>query len=518
MPPRNQTAARPPQQPTTALQPAAVARAEAALEQRQQYAAHPIVAYIEQAMPRIEKLLPAAVNRERFGALVLQSLVANPDILSCTPESVIQAVLEAAQDGLEPTGARGGAWLIPFFDKGVRKAQLIRDYRGVIRLIVGSGAAKRVDAQEVRRGDHFEFHPALPVPIVHDVKVPRDGEVLGYYALFWLADGSQKAEYMGVDEVEKTRSKSKAKDSLMWTEFFGQGARKTVIKRGSNYLDLRPEIRAKLVNEDEAEFDYGHVTVEPVPPTDLAERRSAIHERTRRLTGGTEQPPAGETGEGRVSASPSTTPPAAGCPHPDRQHVVKPEGVVCGACGTLLAARDTEQPAGRAKAGDTAATPARGRGRSARSDRDEAEQPPSDDAAATAKAKAGVYAVASKRGLDHDGIHRLAAVTFLDPADREQFSCSTLVEAEWTALRDAIDRAPIGPSPEAVYPWVGQTAGKALGLPPDVLDDSKKLWTDNLDPLATALMGEPAGELTGAQWVLFALRVEAGERAEAVAS
>lgn len=278
--------------------------------------------------------------------------------------------------------------------------------------------------------------------------------------------------------------------------------------------------------------DTGEVT--EVTEGGLAEVRARSAARrgriaARRLTGGNEQPTTGETGEGRVSASPSRTPAAAGrvaegarssgdpsaattaCPHPERQHVVKPEGVVCGACGELLAARDTEQPAARAEAGSAATPPARGRGRSARSDRDEAEQPPSDEAA-TAKAKAGTFAVASKRGIDHDGIHRLAAVTFTEPADRDQFSCSALVEAEWTALREAFERAPIGKSPEAVYPWVGQTAGRALGLPPDVLDDSKKLWTDNLDPLATALMGEPAGELSGAQWILFALLTEAGER------
>lgn len=283
MPPRGSTTQRP-RQESRPNSNTALARTEAGLEQRQQQLDHPLVKYIQQAMPRIEKLLPPAVNAERFGSLVLQSLIANPDILQCTPESVIQAVLEAAQDGLEPTGARGGAWLVKFGNE----AQLIRDYRGVIRLIVGSGSATRVDAQEVRKGEAFAFRPASPEPIIHEIPAVREAEVLGVYALFWLPDGSQKAEYMTFAEVEVVRKKSKAPNSLMWSDFWGQGARKTAIKRGANYLDLRPEIRAKLVSEDEAEYG-GAVTVSAVAP-DLTERRAAIADRTARLTGGTEQP------------------------------------------------------------------------------------------------------------------------------------------------------------------------------------------------------------------------------------
>jgi recombination protein RecT len=312
--PRSTTTQRPPARQTQSRpsESRALATTQAGLDRRQEQVNHPLVKYIEQAMPRIEKLLPAGVNSERFGALVLQSLIANPDILQCTPESVIQAVLEAAQDGLEPTGARGGAWLVKFGNE----AQLIRDYRGVIRLIVGSGSATRVDAQEVRRGEAFSFQPAMPDPIRHEIPAVRETEVLGAYALFWLPDGSKKAEYMTAAEIETTRQKSKAPGSLMWKDFWGQGARKTVIKRGANYLDLRPEIRAKLVTEDEAEFG-GAVTVSPVAP-DLVERRQAIAERTARLTGGSQQEQ-----EKPEAAAAKAEPAAAAAPEPTLEEAQK---------------------------------------------------------------------------------------------------------------------------------------------------------------------------------------------------
>ena len=201
--------------------------------------AHPLVVGIQQRMPAISQMLPAGMDAERFQRVALQAIIKQPDILQCSPESVIAAIVEAAQDGLEPTGARGGAHLVKFGNEAV----LIRDYRGVIRIIIESGAATRVDAHVVRHGDEFSLDQASPDPVVHRPNIDAEGEARGYYALFWLPDGTKKAEYMSVGQIEEVRATSRGKDSMGWTKFFDQMARKTVIKRGANYLNLRPDIR-----------------------------------------------------------------------------------------------------------------------------------------------------------------------------------------------------------------------------------------------------------------------------------
>lgn len=294
----------------------------ATVEAREQ---HPLVVGIQQRMaaPAFAKMLPAGMDLDRFAAISIQAIVKNPDILTCTPESVVQAIIEAAQDGLEPTGARGGAHLVKFGNEAV----LIRDYRGVIRIIVESGAAKRVEAHEVRHGDEFAIDYSSPQPLTHRPKLPPAGEVFGYYALFWLPDGSQQVEFMTVDDIEKVRAKSRGKDSFMWTEFFGQGARKTVIKRGANYLNLRPEIRERLMREDQAEFEGQIISVQR--DEHLAESRRRIHDRAARLS---------------TSEQPAS--PAPGCRHSDQKKLRATDaGVVCDDCGELVAGRDQGQVA-----------------------------------------------------------------------------------------------------------------------------------------------------------------------------
>ncbi|HYI66340.1 MAG TPA: recombinase RecT [Candidatus Limnocylindrales bacterium] len=280
--------------------------------------AHPIVVGIQQRMPAIRSMLPPGMDEERFMAVTIQAIVKNPDILACTPESVITAIIEAAQDGLEPTGARGGAHLVKFGNEAV----LIRDYRGVIRIVIESRAASRVDARPVRHGDEFALDYASPDPVTHKPLIPPTGEVYGYYALFWLHDGTKQAEFMTVEDIEHTRAQSRGKDSLGWTKFFDQMARKTVIKRGANYLNLRPDIRERLMREDQAEYDGQIISVER--DERLAGARSRIHERTARLTGGEpahpDQPSEGET-ESVAGARPagqpdSSTTPRAASPAP----------------------------------------------------------------------------------------------------------------------------------------------------------------------------------------------------------
>ena len=310
----------------------------ATVEQRE---AHPIVVGIQSRMPAIRSMLPPGMDEQRFMAVTIQAIVKNPDILSCTPESVITAIVEAAQDGLEPTGARGGAHLVKFGSEAV----LIRDYRGVIRIIIESGAASRVDARAVHRDDEFALDYASPDPVIHRPAIPATGDVIGYYALFWLPDGTKQAEFMSVDEIQKVRGKSRGKDSMGWTEFFDQMARKTVIKRGANYLNLRPDIRERLMREDSAEYEGQVVSVQR--DERLAASRSQIHDRAARLTGGAahpEQPAEASTTSEGTEARPVRGASAGTCPHDPNHHRATDAGLECGDCGELLARRDQPEP------------------------------------------------------------------------------------------------------------------------------------------------------------------------------
>lgn len=403
-----------------------------ALATREAREQHPLVVGIQQRMsaPAFMKMLPAGMDFDRFAAVTIQAIIKNPDILACSPDSVIAAIVEAAQDGLEPTGARGGAHLVKFGNEAV----LIRDYRGIIRIIVESGAAKRVEAHEVRHGDEFALDYASPHPVTHRPQLPPAGDVYGYYSLFWLPDGSQQAEFMTVDQIEQVRAKSLGKNSWMWTEFFDQAARKTVIKRGANYLSLRPDIRERLLREDTAEYEGQVVSVQR--DERLAASRSKIHDRAARLAGPPhpEQPAEASTTPGTASASTRGASAGVACPHPSERRQTVVAGVECGACGDLLAQRDTPEPERSGSAPATTQSGAAAVPPSGASPASAPDVPPAPTSLTAATARVGRLAIQAR------------IVERLDTDD------------DWAAFDDAmrargVERLALDETPEAIAAW-----------------------------------------------------------------
>lgn len=61
---------------------------------------------------------------------------------------------------------------------------------------------------------------------------------------------------MWANEIEVTRNKSRAKDSLMWTTFWPEGWRKTVVRRGSKTVPVSADF-TRLVQREDENFDFG---------------------------------------------------------------------------------------------------------------------------------------------------------------------------------------------------------------------------------------------------------------------
>src|SRR2546427_642740 len=80
---------------------------------------------LERQKPELEKALPEAIGVERFTRTVLTELRRTPKLLDCSPESLLGAMMLAAQLGLEP-GPLGLVYLVPF--KG--QVEFIIGYRG----------------------------------------------------------------------------------------------------------------------------------------------------------------------------------------------------------------------------------------------------------------------------------------------------------------------------------------------------------------------------------------------------
>lgn len=78
---------------------------------------------IKAMAPEIKKALPEVITPERFTRMALSALNTTPKLKDCTQLSVLAALMNAAQLGLEPNTPLGQAYLIPYNNKGTMECQ-----------------------------------------------------------------------------------------------------------------------------------------------------------------------------------------------------------------------------------------------------------------------------------------------------------------------------------------------------------------------------------------------------------
>lgn len=163
---------------------------------------------------------------------------ANDDKLAkCRPETFYTALITAAQLGLEPSGIRGEAYLVPF--KG--SVQLIPGWRGLIKLALRSKAVSSIYSHVVREGDDFVVTLGTDVAIHHKPTMNGgpDRDIIAAYAVAKLADGSVDVEVMDADELRRLREfATKNGTSPAWSEWGDQMFRKAPIRRLCKRLPL----------------------------------------------------------------------------------------------------------------------------------------------------------------------------------------------------------------------------------------------------------------------------------------
>jgi recombination protein RecT len=270
---------------------------------------HPIIAKIDAKMPEIASMLPEGMNPDRFRRVVVQALVRNPDLWTCTPVSVVSAIVESAQIGLEPTGVLGRAWMLPY----AGEAKLIVGFRGYAelawradRILVKTGAVRAGDEFVYQRGtDAFLRH----VPVSDDPeREADDNNITDFWALYQLPDGRTEFEVMSRKAVERIRDKAKYKNPV-WGQHFGEMGRKTVLRRLLKVAPLSPEVQRVLARDEEIDFD---TPVERVADPKRSGLRDRIAQRTAAIRGEPIDPGESEASVPTGGAEPATaTSPAA---------------------------------------------------------------------------------------------------------------------------------------------------------------------------------------------------------------
>ena len=73
-------------------------------------------------------------------------------------------------------------------------------------------------------------------------------------------------EKMTISEIEKVRNVSKAKNAMAWKDFYGEQAKKTVLRRLCKNIDIDFEsVEMKKAWEEDTDIDFEQTETESVP-------------------------------------------------------------------------------------------------------------------------------------------------------------------------------------------------------------------------------------------------------------
>lgn len=215
----------------------------------------------------LQRAMPSTVDPDRFRSALIIAVQNEPKILKCQPESVRNSLMKCASDGLVPDGRQ--AALVPFYDNDEKcfKAQYLPMVQGIISRLHELGETFSVTANVVYANDVFIIDETDPSrtehtrPRAEGVKNclvdPNRGAIVGAYVIFRDSQGRFiHREIMDKPEIDKTRNVSKAKNSPAWNQWFGEMARKTVIRRGGKYVPMSETAR-KLIEREDEYVDFG---------------------------------------------------------------------------------------------------------------------------------------------------------------------------------------------------------------------------------------------------------------------
>lgn len=270
-----------------------------------------VKAFFESQKATLAAVLPKHVGADRMLKIALGALRTTPKLMQARTDTLLGAIIQCAQLGLEPNTPLGHAYLIPFENrsKNITEVQIVFGYKGLIDLARRSGQIVSIAAHEVRANDHFEYEYGLDEKLVHRPSMGERGEVIAFYAVAKLVGGGYAFEVMSRADVEAIRNESqgwktavrfKKEASSPWGAHFVEMGRKTVLRRLFKFLPVSIELATAATLdgkaaigetqgafEDVLQGEYTVATDDGAPSDD-----AGIDTTTGEITGGAGDPPA----------------------------------------------------------------------------------------------------------------------------------------------------------------------------------------------------------------------------------
>ena len=223
----------------------------------------------------IAQVAPKHLTADRMVRLAMLAVSKQPKLAECSPLSILKSMMVASELGLEPGGALGHGYLVPYRvnqakrgepARWVNECQFIAGYRGLAKLARNSGEIEIVEAHPVYPGDKFVVRRGTVSELVHEPDYlsgnDRGDKAVCYYALARYKSGAVQYEVMTRAQIETIMRSTQSKgDYGPWLDHFDEMARKTCIRRLAKSLPLESEKFARALEMSDAR-DEGDTDIE----------------------------------------------------------------------------------------------------------------------------------------------------------------------------------------------------------------------------------------------------------------
>lgn len=217
---------------------------------------------------------------QRFITAIISATQTNPELQECSNSSILSAALLGESLKLSPSPQLGNYYMVPYNNKktGMKEAQFIMGYKGMIQLAIRSGQYKKLNVLAIKKGELVSFDPLeeeIEVNLIEDEYEREQAPTIGYYAMFEYMNGFKKAIYWSKQKMEAHAERYSAgykakKGFTFWEKDFDSMAYKTMLRQliskwGVMSIEMQTAYEAdQAVIREDGSKDYVDVVEPPV--------------------------------------------------------------------------------------------------------------------------------------------------------------------------------------------------------------------------------------------------------------
>jgi recombination protein RecT len=212
---------------------------------------------------------------DRAGQFVSSILSVGATMKDVEPTSIISSAMIAASLDLPINKNLGFAWIVPYVDKGVKRAQFQMGYKGFVQLALRTGQYARMNVRPVN-AEAFCGFDEVGEPTIDWNKLDETKPEVGYVFAWRLTNGFTKVCYWSKEKVEAhaqrySQSYRKGYESP-WKTHPREMAMKTVVKNELSRWGVLSVQFQDALERDQAIDANGEVEFPDNPPPEPAKK------------------------------------------------------------------------------------------------------------------------------------------------------------------------------------------------------------------------------------------------------